>query len=140
MKAEILKRTMYGIAYGGIYTFIALTILMILQITPPIYQTWLYMLAGLVLGIYFGVASFIFEVETWSPLKKTIFHFSLSIVLYFMIALSIGWVPFTLTAIVIAIFIFTCIYSIYWFGYLTYYKRIEDDLNKNLQKNRNSEL
>ena len=132
MKAEILKRAMYGIAYGGIYTFIALTILMILQITPPIFQTWLYMLAGLVLGVYFAVASFIFEVETWSPLKKTVIHFALSIVLYFMIALSVGWIPFTFTAIIIAIFIFTAIYSMYWFGYLIYYKRVEDSLNKNL--------
>src|SRR5690625_2190305 len=100
MKTEVLKRTMYGIAYGGIYTFIALTILMILQITPPIFQTWLYMLAGLMLGVYFAVASFIFEVEAWSPLKKTVIHFVLSIVLYFIIALSVGWVPFTFTAII----------------------------------------
>ena len=138
MKTEILKRTMYGIAYGGIYTFIALTILMILQITPPISQTWLYMLAGLILGIYFAVASFIFEVESWSPLKKTVIHFALSIVLYFIIALSVGWVPLTLKAIVIATFIFTGIYCIYWFGYLIYYKRVEDNLNKNLQKRNES--
>lgn len=134
MKNEILKRVMIGIAYGGIYTFIALTILMFLEITPPIFQTWLYMLAGLMLGIYFAVASFIFEVEAWSPLKKTIIHFALSIVLYFMIALSVGWVPFTIKAILIAIIIFTAIYCVYWFGYLMYYKRVEDDLNKNLHK------
>lgn len=138
MKTEILKRAMFGIAYGGIYTFIALTILMILQITPPIFQTWLYMLAGLMLGIYFAIASFIFEVEAWSPLKKTVIHFALSIALYFIIALSVGWVPIRLNAILIAIFIFTIIYTIYWLGYLIYYKRVEDNLNKNLQKRKES--
>lgn len=135
MKIEILKRAMFGIAYGGISTFIALTVLMILEINPPVSQIWLYTLAGFMIGIYFGVASFIFEIDHWSPLKTTVIHFLLSIVFYFMIALSIGWIPFTLTAIIISIFIFTAVYCVYWLGYRTYYKRVEDNLNKNLQKN-----
>ncbi|HLQ98243.1 MAG TPA: DUF3021 domain-containing protein [Candidatus Dormibacteraeota bacterium] len=134
MKAEVLKRVMIGIAYGGISTFIALTVLMILEINPPVAQIWLYTLAGFMLGIYFGVASFIFEIDKWSPLKTTVIHFLLSIAFYFMIALSIGWIPFTFTAIIISIFIFTAVYCIYWLGYRTYYKRVEDDLNKNLHK------
>ncbi len=134
MKTEVLKRVMGGIASGGIYTFIALTILMILQINPPIFQIWLYTLAGFTLGIYFGVASFIFEVETWSPLKKTFIHFALSIVLYLIIALSVGWVPFTLYAIIISIFSFTGLYLVYWLGFRIYSKRVENSLNKNLQK------
>lgn len=134
MKAEVLKRAMIGIAYGGISTFIALTVLMILEVNPPVAQIWLYSLAGFMLGIYFGVASFIFEIDKWSPLKTTVIHFLLSIVFYFIIALSIGWIPFTLTAIVISIFAFTVVYCIFWFGYRTYYKRVEDDLNKNLLK------
>lgn len=138
MKAEILNRVMIGIAYGGIVTFIALTVLMILQINPPISEIWLYTLSGFLIGIYFGVASFIFEIDTWSPLKKTVIHFSLSIVFYFIIALSVGWIPFTFGAIIISIFIFTGIYCIYWFGYQAHYKRIEADLNKNLQKRNES--
>jgi len=138
MKIEILKRAMFGIAYGGISTFIALTVLMILEINPPVSQIWLYTLAGFMIGIYFGVASFIFEIDHWSPLKTTVIHFLLSIVFYFMIALSIGWIPFTLTAIIISIFIFTAVYCVYWLGYRTYYKRVEDNLNKNLQKNQDS--
>src|SRR5690625_1427405 len=138
MKIEILKRAMFGIAYGGISTFIALTVLMILEINSPVSQIWLYTLAGFMIGIYFGVASFIFEIDHWSPLKTTVIHFLLSIVFYFMIALSIGWIPFTLTAIIISIFIFTAVYCVYWLGYRTYYKRVEDNLNKNLQKNQDS--
>src|SRR5690625_5244078 len=107
---------------------------MILEINPPVSQIWLYTLAGFMLGIYFGVASFIFEVDKWSPLKTTVIHFLLSIVFYFIIALSIGWIPLTIKAIVTSIFIFTAVYCVYWLGYRTYYKRVEDDLNKKLHK------
>lgn len=124
---------MYGIAYGGIYTFIALTILMFFEINPPVSMIWLYMLAGLVLGIYFGLASFIFEVETWSPLKKTIVHFTTSIICYFIIALTVGWVPFRIGPIIITTIAFAFVYVIYWFGYWSYYKRVETELNKDLQ-------
>ena len=134
MKSEIIKRTMYGIAYGGINTFIALTILMIYEINPPISTIWLYTTMGFILGIYFGLASFIFEVETWSPLKKTIIHFTSSITCYFIIALSVGWVPLKIKAIIITIFFFIIVYTIFWLGYRTYYKRIEAGLNKDLQK------
>src|SRR5690625_7870800 len=77
---EILKRVFYGIAWGGLATFLALTILMILNINPEVSAIWLYMLASFVFGIYFGLASFIFTSDHWSPLKKTIIHFSLSII------------------------------------------------------------
>lgn len=134
MKSEILKRTMYGIAYGGITTLIALTILMIYQINPPISTIWLYTLMGFILGIYFGLASFIFEFEMWSPLKKTIIHFTSSIGCYLIIALSIGWVPFKIKAIIITTLVFIIVYAIFWLAYRTYYKRIEASLNKDLQK------
>lgn len=135
MKSEILKRTMFGISYGGINTMIALTILMIYQITPPISTIWLYTLMGFILGIYFALASFIFEVETWSPLKKTVIHFTSSISCYFIIALSVGWVPFKTKAIIITILLFIIVYAIFWFSYRTYSKRIEVRLNKNLPQN-----
>lgn len=134
MKSEIIKRFLYGIAYGGINTFIALTILMITNINPPVSIIWLYMLAGLMLGVYFGLASFIFEIETWSPLKKTTIHFSASIICYFIIAIAVGWVPFQVKAIIVTTFFFILAYTIFWWGYRLYYKRVEADMNNNLPK------
>lgn len=130
---EMVKRSMTGIAIGGIITFGALTILMIKQIEAPITTIWLYMLASLIMGIYYGLASFIFERDQWSPLIKTVVHFILSISLYFMIALSLGWVPFTFIAISLTSLVFIVLYAIIWTLIQLYYKRVESHLNKNLQ-------
>lgn len=134
MGYKLLQKTVSGIAWGGIITFFALTILMLQNIDPPVKQIWLYMLMSLILGVFFGVASYIFEIETWSPLKKTIVHFSLTICVFFIIALSVGWIPVTLWAIAISIIIFIAIYGVYWGGFYLYFKRIENTLNNSLKK------
>ena len=134
MKLEILKRVMTGIAFAGIATFIALTILVLNQVESSVFTIWMYMLGSLLIGIYFGLASFIFTNNGWSPLMKTVVHFSISIVFYFIIALSMRWVPFTLLAIVFTSVAFSIIYVIYWMAYQLYYKKVESSMNADLQK------
>lgn len=134
MKLEILKRVMTGIAFAGIITFIALTILVLNQVESSVFTIWMYMLGSILLGIYFGLASFIFTNNGWSPLMKTVVHFSISIIFYFIIALSMEWVPFTLLAIFLTSVAFTVIYVIYWTAYQLYYKRIEASMNEDLQR------
>lgn len=129
---EIFKRIVYGIAYGGVISFIALTILMLTQTDSPIPVIWLYTLMGYILGIYFGLASFIFEIETFSPLKKTVIHYSVSMIVYFIIALSVGWIPIAWLPIILSIIIFTLVYLIFWFGYNLYYKKVEASMNESL--------
>lgn len=131
---EVLKRMMTGIAWGGIFTFLALTTLMIFDINPDVFTIWLYMLASFILGIYFGMASFIFERDGWSPLKKTMIHFLLSITVYFTIAIPIGWVLFSPIAIMYTLFLFIIIYVLFWFGYQLYYKKVETSLNESLKE------
>lgn len=131
---EVLKRMMFGVASGGIFTFIALSIFMIFDINPPVSTIWLYMLASFILGIYFGIASFIFEREDWSPLKKTTIHFLVSITVYFSISIPIGWILFTPFSIIITFFIFIFVYILFYFGFHLYYKRIETSLNESLHK------
>jgi|GEM_PF-1014790 len=130
---EMIKRSITGVAVGGIITFGALTILMVNQIEVPITTIWLYMLASLFMGIYYGLASFIFEHDQWSPLIKTVIHFSLSISIYFVIALSLGWIPLTFIAISLTSLVFIVLYAIIWTVIQLYYKRVESHLNKGLQ-------
>lgn len=133
MVYKLFQKSVSGIAWGGFITFIALTILMVNDIDPPIDKIWFYMLMSFILGIFFGIASFIFELETWSPLKKTVIHFSLTIIVFFIIALSIGWIPVSFWAIVVSIIIFVALYVLYWSGFYLYYKKIENDLNNSLK-------
>ncbi|MUK89439.1 DUF3021 family protein [Ornithinibacillus sp. L9] len=133
MLNDVIKRSISGIAVGGILTFIALTILIIFDIESSVKEIWMHMLASFLMGIYFGLSSFIYENETWSPLKKTIIHFTLSIGFYFIVALSVGWVPMNMKAIIFSFFLFILIYAIFWTGYYIYFKKIEATLNKDLE-------
>lgn len=134
MIIEILKRSMTGIAFGGIATFIALTIMKFNHIDGTISEVWMHMLASMIIGIYFGLASFIYESDTWSPLKKVVIHFCLSIIVYFIVALTVGWIPFNFLSIMIGTFMFIIVYGIYWTGSYLYFKKMEDTMNKHLKK------
>ena len=134
MKTDIFKRAFIGVAYGGIATFIALTVLMVQNITPPIMVIWKSSFAAFILGVYFGLASFIFDKEMWSPLKKTVVHFSFSIIVYYVIAFVVGWIPVHLKAIGLSFIIFSATYSLYWYGYWLYYKRVEVAMNEQLKR------
>lgn len=134
MMMQLLKRIHNGIAWGGIVTFIALTFLMINDINPAVSTIWISMFASMIFGIYFGLASFIFVLQHWSPLKQTAVHFSLSIIVYYSIAFPLGWVPFNIRAILFVTLIFILIYALFWTGYTIYYKKIEASLNKSLPK------
>src|SRR5690625_4982028 len=89
---NVWKQVVSGIAWGGFITFIALTILVINDIESSVATIWLYMGGSIFLGIYFAIAAFIFTVEEWSPLKKTMIHFLLSLTVYFIVAFTIVWV------------------------------------------------
>lgn len=131
---EAIKRSMTGIAFGGIITFIALTILKFTHTDASVSQIWVYMLSSFIIGIYFGLASFIFEDNGWSYLKKTIIHFSISIIFYLIIALLVGWIPFVASAIFFTSLFFIFIYSLFWTGYFLYYKKVEASMNAHLPK------
>lgn len=139
MVMEAIKRSMMGIAFAGIISLIAITILKFTETETTISEIWLAMLLSYVLGIYFGLSSFIFTENGLSMLKQTIIHYCMSVVVYFIIALFGGWVPFTFVAILVTTLLFTGVYSIYWTAYYLYYKKVEENLNKSLQRGRGSD-
>src|SRR5699024_11622642 len=88
MMLQLWRIIISGVAWGGFITFVALTVLVLTETEAPVTKVWLYMGGSLFLGVYFGLAGFIFIVERWSPLKKTIIHFILSLCVYFIVAFS----------------------------------------------------
>lgn len=134
MIKEVLKRSLIGIAFGGIATFIALTTMKFSHIEGTVSEIWNHMLASFCLGIYFGVASLIFETEKWSALKQTLVHYTISTILWLIIALQLGWLPYNLLSVALGILTFTFIYIIYWTGFYLYFKKMEESMNKQLQK------
>lgn len=134
MIKEILNRIVIGIATGGFLTFVVLTFMKFLGIEGTASEVWNHMLGSMVLGVYFALSSLIYEYDGWSPLKKTVTHYSLSILVYFLVALPIGWIPWNLLSVVVGILAFSVLYALYWTGFLLYFKKVEASLNKQLQK------
>lgn len=134
MIKDIFKRGLAGVACGGIATFIALTIMKFAHIEASIAEVWNHMLASFGIGIYFGIASLIFENEHWSALKQVLIHYSLSIIVWLSIALPAGWVPAHLLSVIIGVLIFTVLYGIYWLGFFIYFKKIATSMNEELRK------
>jgi len=134
MIKQIIKRILSGIAAGGIATFIAVTILMIKDITISSTMMWFQMLGSFIVGIYFGLSSFVFENDNWSRLKQICIHFPLSVLVFFTVALPLGWIPFASWAVLASIVMFMFYYAIFWCGFWLYYKfqarKLNDELNK----------
>lgn len=88
------------------------------------------------LCVYFhsGNKEFIFVGNGMSMLKQTAIHFILSMIVYFSIALPMGWIPFTVSAIIWSSVFFIIIYAVFWGVYYLYYKKIEAAMNENLKK------
>lgn len=136
MVLEILKRSMIGIAFGGICTFIALTIMMLNEFDATVTEVWQNMAASMVLGIYFGISSLIFGTSDSNIIKKSIIHFVLSYSVWFIIAGTVGWVPLSIKAVLWSTLMFILIYLLNWIGWYSYFKKIETVLNNHLQKHK----
>lgn len=136
MILEILRRSMLGVAIGGIFTFIALTIMKLNSIESTISEIWMHMGASLLLGIYFGISSLIFGDDDSNLIKKTVTHFFLTYSVWLIIAGTVGWVPLSMAAILWSSLIFILLYALNLLGWFLYFKKLEADLNNHLQKNK----
>lgn len=133
MMIEALRRAIIGVGIGGLATFIMLTIFKINSISVTVDEIWGHMLGSLLLGIYFGVGSLIFDKEDWSPLRQIVIHLSLSIIVFFPIALTTGWVPAKPLPILICLITFLIIYALFWFSIRWYLKKMEASMNESIQ-------
>ncbi|MBO0992630.1 DUF3021 family protein [Bacillus sp. SD088] len=136
MILEILKRSMLGIAIGGILTFIALTIMKFNAFEATVSEIWMNMGASFLIGIYFGISSLIFGDSDSNIIKKSIIHFILSYSAWLIIAGTVGWIPFNGTVILWSSLLFILLYLLNCLGWYLYFKKIETALNKHLQKNK----
>ena len=129
MMAEAFKRSLGGMAFAALITFIFITVLLITETESTILDIWKGMFGSLIMGIYFGSASLIFDNEKWSPLKQTIIHFFLSVTVWLP-----GWVPVGIIPIVMGLVGFVFIYTVFWFVLRSYFSKVEKDLNEHLKK------
>ncbi|WP_182914396.1 DUF3021 domain-containing protein [Paenibacillus sp. 1011MAR3C5] len=136
MVSEVFKRIMLGFGCSAIIMLAVLTGLMMKDAVVPAKLLWGNLLASMIMGAYFGAASFIFQYDRWSPLKQLMVHFLLSIALYFPISIGVGWIPLKPLAIVLGLIMFIVTYSIFWTGFRYYFKKQAEALNASVRKGR----
>ncbi|MGD6817903.1 DUF3021 domain-containing protein [Metabacillus sp. 84] len=134
MMIQIVKRSLTGLGFSSLFTFAALSVFMGMDVSITVTGLWKHMLGSMVVGIYFGVSSLIFEFEKWSLLKQMVIHFTLSVAAYFTVAVFSGWFPLTWFGAVIAFVSFVIVYFIIWFSIYSYMKKMESSLNSSLRK------
>ena len=134
MIAEMMRRSLLGLGFTAIITFAFLTVMTVQDIEVPVSIIWKNMLGSMVMGIYFGCASLIFDREKWSPLKRTVIHFLLSVIVWLPLAIWMGWVPFEFLTILIGIVTFIIAYLLFWYGSYLYFKKIENEMNHSIKR------
>ncbi|WP_018932470.1 DUF3021 domain-containing protein [Gracilibacillus lacisalsi] len=137
MIVEGLKRILLGVAVGSLITFVVLSFLVMLDINSTIQEIWKHWSASMALGVYYSLASVIFELERWSILKQTVIHLSLTILVFFPIAILAGWIPFNLLAMILGLGIFLTLYSVFWISAYFYYKNMERVMNERIDRESN---
>lgn len=130
---EAIRRSILGLGFAALITFAILTIFTVQNVEVPVSIIWKNMFGSMILGIYFGTASLIFDKENWSPLRQTIVHFVISISTWCPLALYMGWLPMEMGPIISGIGLFMIIYLIFWYGAYLYFKKMEMDMNRSIR-------
>lgn len=90
-------------------------------------------IGSILCGWFFSVSTLYFENHHWSLAKQTTAHFITVIVLYFVLAIGIGWFPFTVPSMLLTIAVFVLFYIVIWFAFYFYFKKqartMNDELN-----------
>ncbi|MFP3322704.1 DUF3021 domain-containing protein [Planococcus sp. SIMBA_160] len=90
-------------------------------------------IGSMLCGWFFSVSTLYFENHQWSLAKQTTAHFITVIVLYFVLAIGIGWFPFTVPSMLLTIATFVLFYILIWIAFYFYFKKqartMNDELN-----------
>lgn len=129
---DVLSRIMGGFGFTAIITFVTLTALLVNGIEPQLADIWKKMLGSMIMGAFFGLASYLFQVPHWSPLRQIATHFSLSIIIFFPIAIWVEWLPAKPLPLLIGLLTFMAIYACFWASFAFYYRREIKDLNNKI--------
>jgi hypothetical protein len=84
-------------------------------------------------GWFFTVSPLYFENTKLRLSQQTALHFATVVVLYFILAFGIGWVPFTLKSFIITLVVFIFSYLMFWTSFYLYFRRQARKLNEELE-------
>ena len=135
MKTFII-RSFIGIFFGG-FIAVLITNLNILfggfeMIDGPLFLK--NSIGSVLCGWFFTVSPLYFENRNLKLSQQTILHFLTVTILYLILALTIGWIPFNITNILLTFLISIVVYTIFWVAFYLYFKNQARKLNDDLKK------
>lgn len=130
-----LFRSMIGIFFGA-FLAVVFTNLYVLSNDSIMLNGTLFLknsLGSIFSGWFFTVSSLYFENPNMRLSQQTALHFITVVILYFVLAFGIGWVPFNMASFFIATALFIGFYAIFWTSFYLYFKRQMKKLNEELE-------
>jgi len=129
-------RSFIGISFGG-FIAVLITNLIVLFGGIEMIDGSLFLknsIGAILCGWFYTVSPMYFENRNLKLHQQTILHFLTVTILYLILALTIGWIPFNIISILLTLLIATVVYTIIWIAFYLYFKyqarKLNDDLNK----------
>lgn len=131
-----LFRSLIGIFFGGfiavLFTNINILVGEFVMIDGSLFLK--NSIGTILCGWFFTVSPMYFENKNLKLPQQTLLHFTTVMVLYLILALSIGWIPFNVTSILLTVLIAIAVYTINWLAFYFYFKHQARKLNDKLKK------
>lgn len=89
-------------------------------------------LGSIFCGWFFTVSPLYFENARLRLSQQTGLHFATVVVLYFILAFGIGWIPFSVKNFLITLALFIVFYLIFWTAFYLYFRKQAEKLNAEL--------
>lgn len=131
-----LIRSFIGIFFGSFIT-VLITNLSFLFSDLVVIDGSLFLknsIGSILCGWFFTVSPMYFENRKLNLFWQTIFHFVTVMLLYFILAFSIGWLPFNIISFLLTFLISIAVYIIFWVAFYLYFKNQARQLNDELKK------
>ena len=93
---------------------------------------------GGMVGLINNGSSVVYDIEKWGTTRATVFHYTLTVVVFLTIALSMGWFEVDATLAIFMV-IFTVVYALIWLYEYLYWKKTVDKMNRQLDEFKKTE-
>ena len=125
MLINIIKKTIYGVAYGC--TINTLVTIIIILANGQMYDAPMFLrssIAGILVGIAFCAPTVVYDKESMPLPLKMLIHLGIGFVVYFPAAIYAGWMPLDMgTGVIISFIALALVGSLaVWAGFYFYYK------------------
>ncbi|RFB14836.1 DUF3021 domain-containing protein [Bacillus sp. HNG] len=133
---KIIFRSLLGIFFGSFVAVVSTNLIYLFGGIETIEGSLFFKnsIGSILCGWFFTVAPSYFEIRQLNLYQQTILHFLTVLILYLILALTIGWIPFTLKGVLLTLIIAVIVYAIFWTAFYLYFKHQARKLNADLKK------